>query len=84
MGYLIPPASSVLFFVYFEDSGELKASLGFTNIFFVVLVLGVFPTVAVLSGVTQLHFPPVKHKRVSPAVRCGVPVLELGSPFLQV
>lgn len=81
LGYFIPPASSVLFFVYSGDSGELKASLGFTNIFFVVLLLGVFPTVAELTGDTHLYFPSVTHKRVSPAVRCWVPVLELGSPF---
>lgn len=41
MGYLVPPARSVLFFIYFGDAGELKASLGFTDIFFVV-VLGCF------------------------------------------
>lgn len=68
MGYLVPPARSVLFFVYFGDSGELKASLGFTNIFIVVALLGVLPTVAELTGDTHLYFPPVKHKRVSPAV----------------
>lgn len=41
MGYLAPPARSVRFFICFGDSGDLKPALGFTNIFFVV-VLGCF------------------------------------------
>lgn len=38
MGYLVPPATSVLLFIHFGHSGELKTSLGFTGIFFVVFL----------------------------------------------
>lgn len=43
MGYFVPSARSVLFFIYFGDAGELKASLGFTDIFFVVVLGWFFP-----------------------------------------
>lgn len=67
MGYLVPPATSVLLFIHFGHSGELKTSLGFTGIFFVVFLGWFFfsPTVAELTGDSHPHFPPVKHMRVS-------------------
>lgn len=68
MGYLVSPARSVLFFIYFGDSGELKAYYVFTNILFVV-VLGWFSPHSGRAnwGHFYLSFPLVKHMSVSPS-----------------
>lgn len=69
MGYLVPPARSVLFFICFGDSGELKASLGFTDIFFVVVLGWFFPHRGRADWGHSSVFPSCEaYMRVSPAV----------------